>query len=126
MDSQRINSLIEGVLLEVKKQGLKDSTVEVYGRYLKRLSLFFEESNEMFYSKPILESFIDQISKDLKSKTITERYYRALRRGAYLVKEYAETGSITWKVYSDTRKFKPNIYFTRYIEATLSSSVFVN
>lgn len=122
MESQRINSLICSVLLEIKKNGLKDSTVEVYSRYLKRLSLFFEENNEIFYSKPVLESFVGQISKDFKSQAITLRYYNALKRGAYLVRDYAETGSIKWKVYADTRKFKPNIHYTEYIEATLSSS----
>lgn len=122
MELQNFKSLVETVLLEVKKNGMKDSTIEVYGRYLKRLLLFYEENNEVYYSKPVLENFVEQIMKDFKSKIITLRYYNALRRCAYLVKDYAETGFIKWKVYSDARKYNPNIYYTRNIETALSSS----
>jgi integrase len=122
MKSQSINSLVDCVLLEIEKFGLKDSTKEIYGRYLKRLLLFFEDNNKLYYSKQLIEEFLNQKMNDFKSKKITLRYYNALKRGAYLVEEYAETGSIKWKVFSDTRKFRPNIYYTRYIEDALSRS----
>ncbi|GGK09419.1 hypothetical protein GCM10007063_34870 [Lentibacillus kapialis] len=120
--NQSINSLVESVLLEIEKFGLKESTIEIYGRYLKRLLLYFQKNNELYYSKEVLENFLEQKMNDFKNEKITLRYYNALKRGAYLVREYAETGFIKWEVYSDNRKFRPNIYYTKYIEAALSSS----
>jgi integrase len=122
MELQNIKSIVEHVLIEIKKYGLKDSSIEIYGRYLKRLLLYFEENNEINYSSSIVERFVEQITKDFNNKAITKRYYNALKRGAYLVKDYAETGSMEWKVYSDTRKYNPNPYYIRNIEDTLYSS----
>lgn len=122
MELQTIKSIVEQVLIEVKKFGLKDSTMKIYGRYLNRLLLYFEENNEIYYSNPMIENFVGKITMDFNSKIITKRYYNALKRGAYLVKDYAETGSIQWKVYSNTRKYNPNPYYTRIIETSLFSS----
>lgn len=122
MESESIKFLVKNVLTDLKKFDLKDTTIEVYSRYLKQLLIFFEEKNELYYSRQILEEFLEQKKRDLESKKISHRYYNALKRSAYLVKEYEETGSIKWKVHSNSLKFRPNINYKRYIEAALSNS----
>lgn len=122
MESESINFLVKNVLLELKKIDLKDSTIEVYSRYFKQLLIFFEMKSELHYSEQVLEEFLEQKKKDLEGKKITRRYYNALKRGAYLVKEYKETCTLRWKVHSDSLKFRPNINYKRYIDAALSDS----
>lgn len=122
MDSPPIGILVEQVLMELRKAGLKGSTVGVYGKYFKRLRLFIEGQNDGVYSDPIMRAYKEKIQTEIKTGTITKRYFNALIRAAYLVDDYVETGTIKWKVYTNNRKFQPSDGANDIIQSALKMS----
>jgi len=122
MDSPSIDFLVEQVLAELRKAGLKDSTVGIYGKYLKRLRLFFEVKNDAFYSDPVMRAYKEKIQTEIEAGIITKRYFNALKRAAYLVEDYVKTGTIKWKVYTNNRKFQPSDGINDIIQSALKMS----
>ena len=95
-----LETLIAGVLQEISKQGLCDELNCQYRRIYNRFKKFAKCRNQDSYTTNLADSFLEDINRRFEIGVIGRCRRNHLRRASLLLKEYVETGTIEWKVYS--------------------------
>ncbi len=95
--TQTIVSVIEGVIHEMRKHGIKEITVtNYYNRLFKPILRHFHQNGENFYSAQVMRSYLEYRTEQLMQGVITEHYYKSLKRMVGLTDSYALAGHISF------------------------------
>lgn len=87
--TQTIKSVVEGVIHEMRKHGIKKITVTNYfTRLFKPILLYFHQNGENFYSAQMMKSYLKCRTEQLTQGLITEHYYKSLKRMVELTNSY--------------------------------------
>ena len=99
-DSLLLDDLIKSVLQEIGKFGLGSATFAHYRRAYGRLQEFAAQTESGFFSNRLIESFLSDIGDRHRTGAIGRGRRDHLRRASLLLREYAETQSLSWKPYT--------------------------
>ena len=106
--------------LEILK--LAPGTLENYTKdYLPNIQRFFLSTGRDLYDQCVIQDYLQDLSKKESTKVLSHSYCNDLRRTAIMLKDYATSNKIVWKVYCNTRKFVPNTGFLSVIEELTNS-----
>lgn len=95
--TQTIEGVVEGVIQEIRKHGIKEITVQnYYDRLFKPILRYFHQNGENFYSEQVMEGYLDYRTGQLVQGLITEHYYKSLKRMVELTNFYAMAGRISF------------------------------
>ena len=97
--NQSLDKLISGVLQEIGKLGLCLESNHQYRRMYDRFKKFADQMNMDCYSTDIIDAFLENITQRFKTKAIGKARRNHIRRATFLLKEFAETNVIKWKIY---------------------------
>lgn len=99
-DSLLLDDLIKSVLREIKEFGLGAATFAHYRRAYGRLRKFAAQRESGLFSDRLIESFLSDIEEKHGTDAIGRCRRDHLRRASLLLREYAETQSLSWKPYT--------------------------
>ena len=99
-DSLLLDDLIKSVLQEIGEFGLGSATFVHYRRAYGRLRKFAAQRESDFFSDRLINSFLDDIEDRHRTGAIGRCRRDHLRRASLLLREYAETQSLSWKPYT--------------------------
>ena len=99
-DSLLLDDLIKSVLREIAEFGLGAATFAHYRRAYDRLRKFAAQREPDFYSDRLIRSFLNDIEEKHRTDAIGRCRRDHLRRASLLLREYAETQSLSWKTYT--------------------------
>lgn len=99
-DSLLLDDLIKSVLQEIGKFALGSATLVNYRRAYGRLRKFAAERKSNFFSDRLINSFLGDIEDRHRTGAIGRCRRDHLRRASLLLREYAETQSLSWKPYT--------------------------
>lgn len=99
-DSLLLDDLIKSVLQELEEFGLGSATFAHYRRTYGRLRKFAAQRESRFFSDRLIEGFLRDIEKKYETAAIGRTRRDHLRRASLLLREYAETQSLSWRPYT--------------------------
>ena len=99
-DSLLLDDLIESVLQEIAEFGLGAAIFAHYRRAYGRLRKFAAQRESGLFSDRLIESFLSDIEEKHGTDAIGRCRRDHLRRASLLLREYAETQSLSWKPYT--------------------------
>lgn len=119
----RIEDLVEGVLGEMEIRGLRQSTIQQYRRgFYKPIIEHFVKNNDGFYSLETLESCLRKYQDSLNDQRIKQHHFQSMKRSLNYIREYAETGAISFKPDVNTKVYLPSEEALSLIEAALAAT----
>lgn len=120
--SVQLDSLISQALEELKKLGMKKSTIESYRKSTYGPILNYCVRNGTTHFEPdILDSFISSQKHRLENKEISSRHYRKLRKSIIMLHELTQYGTLQRGRYSSGSAYKTNEYFSQCLKHFLDS-----
>lgn len=109
----QLDQLISQILEELKKLGMKESTIKSYrnSTYCPIRNYCVRQGTSC-YEPAILDAFLSLQQKRLEYKEISKRHYRRLRRAIIMLQDIFQLGTLQSGRYSAGSKYKPNEYFS--------------
>jgi len=118
-----IEDLVEGVLNEMEIHGLGQSTIQQYRRGLyKPIIVFFSIKNDGVYSLETLESCRRKYEDSFDDQRIKQHHFQSMKRCLNYIREYAETGAVSFKPDVNTKVYLPSEKALGIIEAALATT----
>lgn len=99
-DSLVLDDLIKSVLQEIGEFGLGSATFAQYQRAYGILRKFAAQRESGVFSDRLIEGFLSDIKDRHRTGAIGRGRRDHLRRASLLLREYAETRSLSWKPYT--------------------------
>lgn len=108
----QLDQLISQTLEELKKLGMKKSTIKSY-RYstYSPIKNYCIQHGTTCYEPAILNAFLSSQKKRLESNEISKRHYRKLRRAVLMLQDLFQHGTFQRNHYSAGSIYKTNEYF---------------
>lgn len=120
--TQTIEGVVEGVIHEMRKYGIKEITVtNYYNRLFKPILRHFHQNGENLYSAEMMKSYLEYRTEQLRQGTITEHYYKSLKRMAELADSYAAAGHISFNK-AGRKAYIPSSDHMEVLQDVLSSN----
>lgn len=123
MPSQlELEQLIGQVVEELKKLGMKESTIRSY-KYsaYSPIRNFCTQHETTYYDQTILDAFLSSQKQRLDCYEISERHYRKMRRAILMLNDLAQYGVLQAGHYHVGSKYKTNAYFKHCLIQFLKS-----
>lgn len=119
---QPIDAIISEMLNQLKAYGVSVSTLEQKEvRYCRPILTFFKERHCPFYSRSLLDEYINQYREKLACGNISSKYFKAIEKNVQCIVSIAETGSADFSRSCFYKKYLPNPEYLSHIENALSS-----
>jgi len=104
--------LVEGILKEMEVLQLREQTIAYYKIGLSAICEFYEDQNQVFYSKEFLERFLDHMDEKRLLDEISLFQHKRLERASKVLIRYADLGELTWYTPRKGSSIKVNGYFS--------------
>lgn len=107
MEQIELNYIINQILIKMKDFKLSKSTIKSY-KYsaFSPIRHFFEENNQIYYVKEIIDEFLLIENERMNDHKISERHYRILRKASEMIEEYHTTRTLIWSAMGNCTKLK--------------------
>ena len=123
MKKIELKLLVEGILKEMEVLQLRERTIAYYKTGLSAICGFFEDQNQVFYSKELLEKSHKCIDEKRLLDEISSFQHKRLERASKVLMRYAEMGKLTWNKPPIGSSIKVNGYFS---DISLSFEEYLN
>jgi site-specific recombinase XerD len=109
----QLNQLINQILEELKKLGMKKSTIKSYrDSTYSPIRRYCVQQGTTCYEPVILDAFLSSQLKRQENNEISKRHYRRLRRAIIMLQDLFQHDTLQSGRYSAGSKYKPNEYFS--------------
>ena len=118
----QLDQLISQTLEELKKLGMKKSTIKSY-RYsaYSPIRNYCVQQRTTRYEPATLDAFLFYQKKRLENKEISKRHYRRLRRAVLMLQDFYQHGTIQWEHYNTGTQYQSNDYFSLCLKQFLNA-----
>ncbi len=104
-DQMSLGLLVQELLSEIRKYGIKEISMEQYEVVCRSLQKYANRKGADVYSKELLDGFAEQETRRCESNEICPEYLRFTRRVVRLIGMLAETGKIDFGSVGCHRKY---------------------
>lgn len=108
----QLESLVSQVLEELRKRGMKNSTIESYNKSAYgAIRSYFSQQDAICYDPIILETFLTSQKLRYDGKEISARHFRRLRKAVLMLHDVLKYGTVQMDRYSAGSSYKTNEFF---------------
>lgn len=104
--------LVEGILKKMEVLQLRELTIAYYKIGLSVICRFFEDQNQVLYSKELVEKFFERMYEKRLLDEISSFQYKRLERASKVLIRYVDMGELTWDKPPKGSSIKVNGYFS--------------
>ena len=97
MNEMKLSELIDKTKMAIKPIGYSNSTIYQYGLAWEKLTIFFFQHDQFFFSKNLALHFLRLITDQYEKGDLREWRFKLYRLSTYILIEVFETGSYSWK-----------------------------
>lgn len=119
---QTIESIVDGIIQEMTIHGIKEITLKnYYNRLFMPIIHYCHQNGDGHYSSHLTKDYLDQRTKQLESGSITDHYYRSIKRMVKLTDAYALTGKVDFSK-PGKKIYNPSFEHMQLLETILSGN----
>lgn len=104
--------VVEGILKEMEVLQLRERTIAYYKTGFSTICGFFEDQNQVFYSRELLEKFLKCMDEKRLLDEISSFQHKRLERASKVLLGYVDMGELTWDNPPKGSRIKVNGYFS--------------
>lgn len=122
----KINEVVEGMMMQIKAQGIKPSTVELYQNVCNTIIKYATTKGDGNYSEHLLEAYLSDREQRNKNGQLCNEYLRFIKRVTRMMKSFAATREIDFSRDGKGQKYKVSASHQTLIDNILNSLNLVN
>jgi len=118
----QLDQLISQGLEELKRLGMKKSTIKSY-KYsaFSPVRSYCVRNGTTNYEPVLMDEFLSSQKERLENNEISKRHYRKLRRAVLILKDLSQHGNFQSGRYNTSSTYKINEYFSHHLKKFLES-----
>ena len=121
---KQVGVMASEIFALMEQRGLSPSKLTQNRRTYHGIIRWFTERNGGYYDSGVLGDFCTRYNEKYFQQKIKKQQYQQVLRMINYLQEYAETGEVTFKLNTNTRKYVPSVEAHELINSTLAETEF--
>ena len=121
-----IQSVFDGLILQIKEYGSREPTIELYRNVYGSLINHCNKKEGELYTNLLPDEFLSKAEENFKSGKHCYEYFRLTKRAIRLMDTYARTGKADFSNQGNKKKYVPSPEHQRSISLILDENQLVN